>query len=523
MNDTIILSANASQNVMSLNSFKTGIPAEYGGNLTYFFAFDASGRLSVSPSSYPDRTEFQWLEVSFPQLVNVSYGGSYNFTVVYVFSGLVGATGTSAFRADFPLYPSLTVSTGPCNVTVVLPSDAGLTSYASDFSNKTVESVWVLNNETSSVGAFANASSWVQFSSSTFQILEIDEFKRQITIDSFGKISVTDYYQLTNKALGYPIVVSLTLPSDAEAISVQDIYGTLSGVTVSKEATYTEVTVTLRGYLWPGDNVKLLVNYGLPSEKNIIRDGWQDYTLNVSLARPQGWILRAFSVVVSFPEGASFQSATIPSTVAKEGFTETASFYEYNVTRFHDLSLNLKYQYSILWAAFRPTLWVGVGAAIVALVLFVRRPLKIAVATTPFSTEILKKFVDTYEEKRRVEHDRESLDQQAMKKKISRRRYKLRRSSLDGRISKMQRELAEGRKEIERIGSQYKERMRQLEVSETEIETSDRDIARVDARYRRHEVSAEARKRLLDEYNRRKERAENIIAETLLRLREEIR
>jgi len=65
--------------------------------------------------------------------------------------------------------------------------------------------------------------------------------------------------------------------------------------------------------------------------------------------------------------------------------------------------------------------------------------------------------------------------------------------------------------------------MRQIEVAETELEGAKTDIVRVEARYRRGEVSKETYNRLLAEYHRRRERAKVTIDGVLLRLREEIR
>ena len=99
----------------------------------------------------------------------------------------------------------------------------------------------------------------------------------------------------------------------------------------------------------------------------------------------------------------------------------------------------------------------------------------------------------------------------------------MRSSSLDGRLSSLQKNLTRLGTEIGAIGSRYAEWIRHLGTAESEIETLNKDIIRVEVRHRRRQISAEARLRLLDEYNRIKERAENRIDDILLRLREEIR
>ncbi|RLI47641.1 hypothetical protein DRO69_00005, partial [Candidatus Bathyarchaeota archaeon] len=60
-------------------------------------------------------------------------------------------------------------------------------------------------------------------------------------------------------------------------------------------------------------------------------------------------------------------------------------------------------------------------------------------------------------------------------------------------------------------------------VAETRLMGAETDIRRLEARYRRGEISKEAYRRLLDEYNRRRDGAKTTIEGVLLRLREEIR
>jgi hypothetical protein len=52
------------------------------------------------------------------------------------------------------------------------------------------------------------------------------------------------------------------------------------------------------------------------------------------------------------------------------------------------------------------------------------------------------------------------------------------------------------------------------------LEGVETDIRRVEARYRRREISTEAYRRLLKGYNRRRDRAKTTIDSALLRLRE---
>jgi len=91
---------------------------------------------------------------------------------------------------------------------------------------------------------------------------------------------------------------------------------------------------------------------------------------------------------------------------------------------------------------------------------------------------------------------------------------------LDGRLSTVSRNLSSLREKIRAAGSKYANMMRQIEVAEANLEGAERDLQRVESRYRRGEVSKGAYRKLLEEYNRRIEEAEATIDGVLLRLRD---
>jgi len=524
MNDTFTFSSDLGNIARPLNGFDVGIPAAYRDALAYLFAYDAAGRLPARLDVAAEGGGFPWVNVSFSQSVDVSNGRQYDFTLVYVFSGLVNANQTF-IHADFPAYPILAEEVSFCNVTVILPEGAVFNSTSSPFINMTTDSRQILYSERAPLEPYSNVSSWVKFKAPDFVLLQIDEWRREIQIDGLGGLAATDYYQVVNKGDRYLLRILFVLPANASGVSVQDVYGAVTGVAVRDRGGFVEADITLRETLTKGQKVKLLVAYKLPFWRYVTQRGWQDYVINVSLSRPNDWILSRYAVTVSLPEGGELQaSSKTPYQLEREGFLVKVKFTEANVTRFHEASISLQYRYLILWASLRPTLWVGTIAVLIVSVFFVRRaPKPETVAVVALSSGVLRRFVDTYEERQRLRSELESLEQRVQKGKMSRRRYRLQKSSLDGRLSKLQKDMLELRGEITAAGGRYSERMRHLETAETEIETLDRDIARVEVRFQRREISSEARSRLLDEYNRIRERAENTTEEILLRLREEIR
>jgi predicted nuclease with TOPRIM domain len=216
------------------------------------------------------------------------------------------------------------------------------------------------------------------------------------------------------------------------------------------------------------------------------------------------------------PEGAKIQADSDVGNVYQSEVN--------NASRFSNMNINLGYRYNILWSSFRPVTWSGVSSAILCAVIFLlsRRAKPAAVAIAPVATEALRNFVDSYEERMRIVTELRSMGRQVRRGRLSRRRYRARRASLDNRLRRLDKELTDLRSKISDAGRTYADLVQRLEVAETELETVDQNIRRVEVRYRRGEISAEARQRLLDEYSSRRDRAESTVSQVTLRLREEL-
>ncbi len=160
----------------------------------------------------------------------------------------------------------------------------------------------------------------------------------------------------------------------------------------------------------------------------------------------------------------------------------------------------------------------AVAAAVI--VFFFGTPKTIVATTISVPPKDLKSFVDTYEEKATIQSELEALEERLQKGKIPRRRYKVRKKMLDGRLATVCRTLGSLRDTIRTAGSKYAKMMREIEVAEAKLEGAERDLQRVEARYKRGEVSKGAYGKLLEEYTHRIEDAEATIDGVLLRLRE---
>ncbi len=531
INDTLKLSPGAGVGSVLLQNFSMGFPFEYGFDLDYCFAYDASDPnvlLEVELDVGLGRIGFYGVNVIFPEGVSINNGGSYDLIVVFVFSNLVSPETETLFNVTFPMYPSLTQNASSCDVTVTLPHNTNYTDSAFeekglDFNITTVGSSQILNHTKGPLNCFQYEPAWLKFNATdSFPIFEANEVKREITLDQWGGFHLYDFYYITNKG-NEVSAIKIRLPEGVHSpVSARDEFGDLS--LDLKELP--NATVRFRTALKKDEEIKLIVSYRLPWENYVNQYDWRHYNLTVPLFGHFDWTIRKLSVTVILPEGAEFQSSkpVNPYNVEKGVFQETVTFSFFNVTPFHDLDFDLTYRYLIFWTSFRPTLWMGVLVIVVCAIAFLwRAPRPPPVPITPVPVEDLESFVDAYEEKARILLELESMEQRLRKGRIPRRRYKVRKKMLDGRLSTLSRDLSALQRKIRAAGPRYADMMRQIEVAETMLEGAEADIRKVEARYRRGEISKGAYNRLLREYHRRRERAKTTIDGVLLRLREEIR
>jgi hypothetical protein len=216
-------------------------------------------------------------------------------------------------------------------------------------------------------------------------------------------------------------------------------------------------------------------------------------------------------------------------SISRNVFQETATLTKQRVIPLDASTVEILYNYNPLWLSFRPTMWIWalsiIGAAVVVVWKRPKAPSqvilpKVVVKLTP---EYLRSFVDAYEEKMKITSEINSIETRVRKGKIPRRRYKVLRKTLEARLDTLSRDFEESKAKMRAAGGKYSELMRQLEISEAQISEADTNVESIEARHARGEVTLETYRKLLSDYQRRKEEAETTIKGILLRLREEIR
>lgn len=529
-----IVTISSSTENSTTGSFSVGFPMEYRMNLLYSTAYDANDpheTLNVTLDTGLGIIGYYGVTVTFPHEVRdlIQNGHSYTFTVAFVFTGLidsstrsVNATTEYVFTADFPVYPSLAQDASVCNVTVLLPSDTEYDTSVFPFNATVKEDRYYLSRTVAPLRSFSRVSAQVMYTSSeadAFVLFSVNQLEREVTIDSAGRATAADLFFLESETAFTVSSVRLQLPQDASSVSAFDEQGRKISIELLENETNTyDVPVNL-----PANQARSLsFVYNLSGQNRLVEQSAQN-RLNLSLLENLQLVPQVLTLRIVFPEGAAIQAFPEQSfSIERNVFQDTLSLSASNVTWLQNKEWSFTYSYSPYWASFRPTLWATALVILGSIVALAwqrpRAPTPVSVVMVPRQT--LDDFVDTYEEKKKVLSDLEQIKRKGRKGKISRRRYKVRKTTLENRLSALSKKLVDLRQEIMRGGAKYADIMRQLEVAETELDNIDADIRRIETRFKRGEISAQTYRQLLEEDLRRRDRGKTTIDGLLLRLQE---
>lgn len=510
------------ENIQLPSFHLVGIPRNYYGNLVYLAAYDSYNPLKVEFSEEDDA--FKWFKIH----LGANRIGAYNFTLTTIFSDLIKRKDENEFRAVFPLYPALRVKSDFCNITLILPSNAGVSPEGfprETFLNMTSD-FRLLNNVTSPLPAHMNASSWVEFSDISFSILKILEVRREISVDEWGRIHVTDLYDTVMVNVNSFRII---LPPGSADIAVYDVYDRYSENEVSVEKSDEHgvfISISLRDRLKRNERTKIAVLYSLPTQSYIKRKNLQIYSLKVNVTRPDEWFIPRIIISALLPEGASIINGGRHPSAKHEKinlFREKFTLEYHNVTRYESLSpLCIDYQYSVLWAALRPTILAITLIGLVSMISAFIKPLGKTTHAVTFSPETLTAFVQACEEMEDIYSKIESLREEYIRGKVPKRRYHLMKKMLEEQLRVARKKIMDLKMQIESIRGPYAELMKQVEKAINDMEDARRGIDEVDVKLRQGGIPVGEHRRLIDEYTRRISRAKSLIEEAILRIKEEI-
>jgi hypothetical protein len=440
--------------------------------------------------------------------VNVTTAGTFTIEVVKLYDesyNLVNVTSQNSTFLDIGVHTVQVLLDGSTiYLSGLVPDTVAIIVLYDESGTKIDEQFDILLSQSYSFVDFVPISSEINY----------DQIQRKIFLEQSGKIYVSNVYTVTNLDI-LRTTVDIDFPEDAHNFRVRDEMGILETTTENET-----LTITLRNNIYTNETIKLHVIYDLQWENYVTFQNGKDYTLSFLFFDQLNSSIETVEISIILPIGAKFQSSELnPETIQEKDNQETLLFYFSEVTPSENLEFKINYEYNVFWASFYPTIWVGIVVVIGSVLFcFWGTPKTITVPSIQVPPKDLRSFVDTYEEKTAIQSEIESLDERLKKGKIPRRRYKVRKKMLDGRLSTICRNLQTLRGSIGASSSAYASLMHQLEVAEAKIEGAQKDIKRVKSKYRRGETSKSAYRQLLEEYRNQIEEARATIEGVLLRL-----
>jgi hypothetical protein len=514
------------------STIQIGFPYKYANYLLKGTAYDNSNNQTLPIAlgvPLQDKSGFYGTTLTLTQTTQ-------NFTVVFIFSNGLLTNEPTGYILDFPAYPSFTTTANQINASLTLPTDT--TSVTITKPDGTANST---RYSITNLAAFTYAPATARFQSpsGTIQPVNIPTLTRQINVDVAGAIISTDTYKLINNDLTSVTNFAVNLPTTALNINAKDGFGRALATTVEQRNPFTQlVNVTLITTMEQGESTQLTIDYTLP-RATLQQSG--KFTLDLDLLPYFNYYVEKASVTITPPEGAKITapvlSATNPTlTLIRNVFQDSVTISQNGVTFIDSAfstqeSIQVSYDYSPLWVAFRPTSWIWaialIGCAIAALWTRPRTKTRARIVAPKMAVglgpEHLKSFIDSYEERNRITSEIRSLEARAQRGRMPRRRYKVQRKMLEGRLNTLTQNL-NGLKDLLRgAGGSYGDFVRQLEIAEVELSEVELSLQTMETRHAVGELPLEDYRRQLVELERRKQKAEAAVSGLLLRLRQEIR
>jgi len=519
INDTMTLNVTAG----GPTEFLIGFPDRYGQSVLKCFAFSGSEVFPVSLNvPFGGRMGFYGVRVDFP------HGAPQTFTVGFVLSNslvIQDPQNESLYALDFPAYPSLVKKAGLCNVSIIIPQGAL-------FMGGTVNSL-AYGQE---LQEFTSLPARLVFliSVERITIVDIINLDRNIIVNEFGGISGVDTYDITNMASLPLTAFDVFLPRNASDPQATDQFGRKITDSKQSDVDTNRYEVVFNEQVESGKSSTFTVMYSLPGNC-LAHESANVFALRLPLFEYENYYTDQAWVTITLPEGANVNLLEYNLTgenysIGRGVYQETVSLNQERILVLDKVTLGVSYEYNPLWASFRPTMWVWAAAIAGCLVGAVvwQRPKEpsrapVSAVASKLGPEYFRSFVDTYDEKKKIDLELDSLEARMEKGRIPRQRYRVLRRTLEARLSAVSRNLTEFKERMRAAGGQYSGLMLQLEVAEAEISEVKANIKNAETLHNRGELSLEAYRNRLADYQRKKEKAETTINGILLRIREEIR
>jgi hypothetical protein len=512
------------------STFEIGLPFKYSAFLLKGFAYDES--LHILPVTtgvqLQDKSGFSGSSVSLPS------GTSNVFTVIFVLSnGVLNQTSTG-YDLDFPAYLAFVQPVADYNVTLTVPPAVTVVGIEKPDGVVNATSFNKLNLV---AFTYSPAKATLATSYGDVQKVNIISLSRELNIGPSGAIRSLDIYRILNNS-SFLTSFIVNLPISASNVVARDQFGKLLSTSVYENTSLRlSQNITLSVPMEQGESNILTVEYSLPK----VSPESGRYGLSLDLFSYFNYFVDSASVSVVPPEGATFVAPTLSQLnsaidLSRDIFQEKLVVKKEGVSYIDSIIptediLTVSYEYNSLWIGFRPTSWAWVVAMVgIVIVAIWRRPkskpvtvsktvVARSVSGETLSPEKIREFIEAYEEKSSVSKELRTLEARAQHGRIPRRRYKVQRQTLEGRLETLSQTISQLRDPMMRAGGSYADISRRLEAADVEINEVQLSLQTIEVRHESGEISLEVYRKQLSDLEKRKEKAESTVAGLLSRLR----
>ncbi len=502
-----------------ITSFSIGFHKNYVNNLDNATAVTSLGKpLAIGAGHVDTEHNIYWLDLSFPE--PITQNQDFGFSVVFAFSKLINYTDFESvlFTALVPKYPALTMEAASCTVEINLPEET--TFFESSWGNATSYVKRPLEENSNQTGSVTFAG--------TLQYVEFPVARRSIVIDAWGNILAFDYYEIRNIGVDDVYGLSFTLPSNADEVTAYDAYGTLT-TDIEEAVDNASVFVTFR-YPLRGeyesvpfhDSYSCTIQYRLKKSEHVNQTTpLSSYQIAVEVFPCPDWTIRSLETKITFPEGAKYaQASPSPQRTSQDLFTQSITYTAKNVTQNNRYTLSITYDYNIFWSAFRPTLWIGIATVTVGGIAVLRKGKKPKPSPTPSKdTELVMTCIEACNERMSLWIELENLEKDFENRRIRRKDFNRRRRIFTQRITSLNKEISNYESGVRRMGPKYAELVTKLKTAAGEVQAMRAEINRLKNQLRSGRLSKNAYRKQREPYEKRIQRAKEMIEEALIDLR----
>ncbi|MFX1351719.1 MAG: hypothetical protein ACFFA1_05830 [Promethearchaeota archaeon] len=475
------------------------------------FAYDENGSsLAISTSYSLDENNTGWT-ITLADLLDP--GENCTYSVILVFGDMVFPVWEGRYYANLYAYPTTPYNTTFCNVTITPPVNGSMVEPTPREFNGT--DILPLN--------FTDL--YMEWTYTENPLLKYTFVQREVNVGSWGTVEIKETYEILVVSIRMAGVAvdmrEVSVPQDANAIRAFDDLSSLSTNVTDLNESKT-VQVTFRYILWTNSTYKFYVSYKLPIGAVQSVDSGTP-TLSI-VPNTINMIIQHHEIIVILPPGGSSTSINPPANVSTAG-QERISYESYNVTSFHQISLQISYSSSLLGTLTRPLLFTLIAGIIAAAYVTVRklRPevKPLVVTERPVTLPVLRQFCGLYEEKIALILEMERLDERFQRRKMKKREYQKQTVSYKKNIAGIEKDIAELRPKLTKAGGRYAQTVKKLEIREAERESAKTSLVHLESRYRKRRISVAAYQKLRRDLENKLKKTMSRMDRLLIRLKEE--